>query len=112
MYEYLTTDEELERRMIRGRVLQTLEFNKIRDKVTSKARTAYGKKLCADMAPCTDYGYVEENLAWTGEAMAHIMRFGCLPLGGFRDLTEAISYAEAGGKNITLPYQRAQKSCG
>ncbi|MBR3081303.1 MAG: endonuclease MutS2 [Clostridiales bacterium] len=97
MYEYLTTDEELERRMIRGRVLQTLEFNKIRDKVTSKARTAYGKKLCADMAPCTDYGYVEENLAWTGEAMAHIMRFGCLPLGGFRDLTEAISYAEAGG---------------
>lgn len=97
MYEYLTTDEELERRMIRGRVLATLEFNKIRDKVTSKARTAYGKKLCEEMTPCTDYGYVEENLAWTGEAMAHIMRFGCLPLGGFRDLTEAISYAEAGG---------------
>ena len=97
MYEYLTTDEELERRMIRGRVLQTLEFNKIRDKVTSKARTAYGKKLCENMAPCTDYAYVEENLAWTGEAMTHIMRFGCLPLGGFRDLTEAISYAEAGG---------------
>ena len=97
MYEYLTTDEELERRKIRGRVLATLEFNKIRDKVTSKARTAYGKKICADMAPCTDFGYVEENLAWTGEAMTHIMRFGCLPLGGFRDLTEAISYAEAGG---------------
>ena len=97
MYEYLTTDEELERRMIRGRVLATLEFNKIRDKVTSKARTAYGKKLCEDMAPCTDYGYVEENLAWTEEAMTHIMRFGCLPLGGFRDLREAISYAEAGG---------------
>ena len=97
MYEYLTTDEELERRMIRGRVLETLEFNKIRDKVSSKARTAYGKKICADMAPCTDYGYVEENLAWTGEAMTHIMRFGCLPLGGFRDLTEALSYAEAGG---------------
>ncbi len=97
MYEYLTTDEELERRMIRGRVLETLEFNKIRDKVSSKARTAYGKKICADIAPCTDYGYVEENLAWTGEAMTHIMRFGCLPLGGFRDLTEALSYAEAGG---------------
>ena len=97
MYEYLTTDEDLERRMIRGRVLQTLEFNKIRDKVTSKARTAYGKKLCEDMAPCTDYGYVEENLSWTGEAMTHIMRFGCLPLGGFRDLSEAMAYAEAGG---------------
>ncbi|MCR4777036.1 MAG: endonuclease MutS2 [Saccharofermentans sp.] len=83
--------------MIRGRVLETLEFNKIRDKVSSKARTAYGKKICADIAPCTDYGYVEENLAWTGEAMTHIMRFGCLPLGGFRDLTEALSYAEAGG---------------
>lgn len=97
MYEYLTTDEELERRKIRGRVLSTLEFNKIRDKVTAKARTAYGKKICEDMAPCTDYAYVEENLAWTSEAMTHIVRFGCLPLGGFRDLTESISYAEAGG---------------
>ncbi|MBE7070475.1 MAG: hypothetical protein E7386_08240, partial [Ruminococcaceae bacterium] len=97
MYEYLTTDEDLERRMIRGRVLAVLEFNKIRDKVVSKARTAYGKKLCADMAPCTDYHYVEENLAWTSEAMTHIIRFGNLPLGGFRDLTEAMSYAEAGG---------------
>ena len=80
MYEYLTTDEDLERRKIRGRVLSTLEFNKIRDKVTSMARTAYGKKLCEDMVPCTDYAYVEENLAWTGEAMTHIMRFGYLPL--------------------------------
>ncbi len=97
MYEYLTTDEELERRKIRGRVLSVLEFNKIRDKVTSKARTEYGKKLCADMAPCTDFAYVKENLSWTGEAMTHIMRFGNLPLGGFRDLTEAIAYAEAGG---------------
>ena len=97
MYEYLTTDEDLERRMIRGRVLSTLEFTKIRDKVCAKARTAYGRKLCEEMVPCTDYRYVEENLAWTGEAMAHIMRFGSLPLGGFRDLNEAISYAEAGG---------------
>ena len=97
MYEYLTTDEDLERRMIRGRVLSVLEFNKIRDKVTSKARTAYGKKICAEMTPCTDFNYVEENLSWTSEAMTHIMRFGCLPLGGFRDLTESLSYAEAGG---------------
>ena len=97
MYEYLTKDEDLERRMIRGRVLTILEFNKIRDKVSSKARTAYGKKLCEEMTPCTDYHFVEENLAWTGEAMTHIMRFGCLPLGGFRDLTESIAYAEAGG---------------
>ena len=97
MYEYLTTDEDLERRMIRGRVLSVLEFNKIRDKVTSKARTAYGKKICSEMTPCTDFNYVEENLSWTSEAMTHITRFGCLPLGGFRDLTESLSYAEAGG---------------
>lgn len=97
MYEYLTTDEDLERRMIRGRVLSILEFNKIRDKVSSKARTVYGKQICENMAPCTDFRYVEENLTWTGEAMTHIVRFGCLPLGGFRDLTEAMSYAEAGG---------------
>ena len=97
MYEYLTFDEQLEKLKIHGRVLETLEFVKIREKVTSKARTAYGKKLCEDMVPCTDYAYVEENLSWTSEAMTHIMRFGCLPLGGFRDLSEAMAYAEAGG---------------
>ena len=82
MYEYMTFDEQLDKRKIRGRVLETLEFTKIRDKVIAEARTAYGKKLCEEMTPCCDENYVRDGLEWTREGMEHIMRFGALPLGG------------------------------
>ena len=97
MYEYLTFDERLEKRKIHGRVLETLEFVKIRDKVASHARTPYGRSLVADMLPCTDPEYVKANLEWTSEAITHIRRFGVLPLGGIRYLDEHLSYAKAGG---------------
>ena len=97
MYEFLSFEESLERKKIRGRVLNTLEFNKIRDSVTAKARTSYGRELCADMAPCCDVEYVTKELSCTKQAMEHILRFGMLPLGGFRDLREPLTYAKAGG---------------
>lgn len=97
MYEYMTFDEQLEKLKIHGRVLETLEFVKIREKIISKARTPYGRKLCEDMLPCTDKEYVRINLDWTSQAMEHIRRFGPLPLGGIRDLDEALIYAASGG---------------
>ena len=56
MYEYMSFEDSLERKKIRGRVLNTLEFNKIREAVTAKARTQYGRELCADMADSPDFG--------------------------------------------------------
>ena len=97
MYEYMTFDEQLDKRKIRGRVLETLEFTKIRDKVIAEARTAYGKKLCEEMTPCCDENYVRDGLEWTREGMEHIMRFGALPLGGVRYIDDALVYAQAGG---------------
>ncbi|MCR4688754.1 MAG: endonuclease MutS2 [Saccharofermentans sp.] len=97
MYEYLTFDESLEKRKIHGRVLETLEFVKIRDKISSHARTSYGKRLVSEILPCTDTEYVTANLEWTREAIDHIRRFGALPLGGMRYLDEHLSYADAGG---------------
>ncbi len=97
MYEFMSFDESLERKKIRGRVLKTLEFNKIRDSVAAKARTSYGRELCNDMVPCCDIDYVTSELSCARQAMDHIMRFGMLPLGGLRDLREAILYAKADG---------------
>ena len=97
MYEFLSFEESLERKKIRGRVLNTLEFNKIRDAVASKARTSYGRELLEDMAPCCDVDYVASELSCTHQAMEHILRFGMLPLGGMRDLREALTYAKADG---------------
>ena len=97
MYEFLSFEESLERKKIRGRVLNTLEFTKIRDSVTSKARTSYGRELCRDMAPVCDIDHVTKELSCSRQAMDHILRFGMLPLGGMRDLREALTYAKAGG---------------
>ena len=97
MYEFMSFDESLERKKIRGRVLKTLEFNKIRDSVAAKARTSYGRELCNDMVPCCDIDYVTSEISCARQAMDHIMRFGMLPLGGLRDLREAILYAKADG---------------
>lgn len=97
MYEFLSFEESLERKKIRGRVLNTLEFTKIRDSVTAKARTSYGRELCADMVPCCDIEYVTAELSYTKQAMDHIIRFGMLPLGGMRDLRQPLTYAKAGG---------------
>ena len=97
MYEYLSFEDSLERKKIRGRVLNTLEFTKIREAVTSKARTQYGRELCSDMAPCCDAEYVASELSCARQAMDHIMRFGMLPLGGMRDLRQALTYARADG---------------
>ena len=97
MYEFMSFEDSLERKKIRGRVLNTLEFNKIREAVTAKARTQYGRELCADMAPCCDVDYVTSELSCTRQAMDHILRFGMLPLGGMRDLREPLVYARADG---------------
>ena len=97
MYEYMSFEDSLERKKIRGRVLNTLEFNKIRETVTSKARTAYGRELVENMAPCCDIDYVTQELSFTRQAMDHIMRFGMLPLSGMRDLRESLLYAKADG---------------
>ena len=79
MYEFLSFEESLERKKIRGRVLNTLEFTKIRDSVTSKARTSYGRELCRDMAPVCDIDHVTKELSCSRQAMDHILRFGMLP---------------------------------
>ena len=97
MYEYMTFDEQLEKLKIHGRVLETLEFVKIREKIISKARTSYGRKLCEDMLPCTEKNYVRTGLDWTSQAMEHIGRFGVIPLGGIRYMDEALAYASSGG---------------
>ena len=72
MYEFMSFEDSLERKKIRGRVLNTLEFNKIREAVTARARTPYGRELCADMAPCCDFDYVTAELSCARQAMDQV----------------------------------------
>ena len=54
MYKYFTFEEEARRNQIKGRVLITLEFDKIVNELIGYARTSFGKKLAAEIVPTTD----------------------------------------------------------
>ncbi len=97
MYKYTTFEEEAERKKIKGRVLKVLEYDKIASKLEEYARTSYGRSLIVELFPTTDYAFVNEALNDTYEAFTFINKYGQLPLGSFPEISNALSYARAGG---------------
>ena len=61
--------------------LEKLEFNKIKNILSSYAITDIGKKQCIELSPHTDKRKIEKALSETTEAVALIYRKGNLPLG-------------------------------
>ena len=61
--------------------LEKLEFNKIKNILSSYAITDLGKKQCIELSPHTDKRKIEKALSETTEAVALIYRKGNLPLG-------------------------------
>ena len=84
MYQRSTFEEVSARKKIRGRVLKTLEFDKIIGQLEDKAHTVYGRELCSDLCPTVDYDEVKTTLDETGEVFAYINKYGYLPLSGSR----------------------------
>lgn len=80
-----------------NKALITLEFNKIKDMLRSKAASALGKALIDDLQPSSD---IEEIKLWqreTATAVSMVMKKGSLVLGGLRDLTDSIKRVNVGG---------------
>ena len=97
MYQRTSFEEIRARKQIKGRVLSTLEFDKIIAKLNDKAHTVYGHELCGELLPIADTDEVDGMLSETEEVCSYINRHGLLPLGGFADLRPALKYAHAGG---------------
>ena len=97
MYQRTSFEEIRARKQIKGRVLSTLEFDKIIAKLDDKAHTIYGHELCMELCPIADIDEAEQMLSETEEVYSYINRHGLLPLGGFPDLRPALKYAHAGG---------------
>ena len=97
MYKRTTFEDESARKRIKGRVLVTLEFDKIRQRLEECSRSVYGRELCVEITPTSDYDEVNEELKETYETFTYISKYGFLPLGGFPDLRPALKYAHAGG---------------
>jgi len=94
---YTTFEEEERKKLLDGRSLSTLEFDKIRNLLSSHARSVYGRELCEELLPCSDLHRVEKWQKETDDTVTYILREGQLPLSGLWDIREALSLVSAQG---------------
>lgn len=78
------------------KALQTLEFNKVIERLTQKAYSAPGKELCAALVPDTDLHVIQKNLTETADALKRIWQKGSLSFSGVCDITESLVRLEIG----------------
>lgn len=70
--------------------LEKLEFNKIKNTLSSYAQTNNGKKMCLDLYPSSNKEKVQKALDETTEAVSLIYRKGNLPLETIGDISTYI----------------------
>lgn len=79
------------------RALRVLEYDKILEKLKSKASSELGKKLVEALSPSSDKDLVEEWMAETSEMNSMIMSTGNFPMGPFQAMDVFVKRAAIGG---------------
>lgn len=75
----------------------TLEFNKIQEKLNLYIKTEVGKNLVNTLELSTDFFWLQKELSFVEEMMNLIVRFGTLPIINSSDLAIKIGFAKKGG---------------
>lgn len=79
------------------KALKTLEYLKIRDKLTAMALSPMGKEKCEVLEPVNDIDTIKREQKETTEAVNMALKKGRLPLGGIKDIRTQLGRVEAGG---------------
>ncbi len=79
------------------KVLHTLEYTKIIDRLASLATSEPGRMLCKALVPMTDLSAIEEAQTQTADALGRLFAKGATSFGGNRDLGRTYRTLEAGG---------------
>ncbi len=79
------------------KVLRTLEYHKIIDKLAGFAISPMGKEKAASLVPMTDMSDIATAQKETTQAAAMSLKRGNLPLGGLREIRPQIRRASMGG---------------
>jgi DNA mismatch repair protein MutS2 len=82
---------------LEGKILNTLEFHKIRERLAARAATSLGKSRAEALMPSGNLEQVKKRLQATDEAAAIDRLKGAAPFGGIRDVRAALRRAELGG---------------
>ena len=83
--------------LLKGKVLDTLEFNKVKARLVELARSPYGKESCKALFPSGDYDCVRERMRETKDTIDYFDREGRTSITGINDIREALNYASSGG---------------
>ena len=97
------------------KALKTLEFYKIRERLTSLAGSPMGRALCASIEPLTDISAIEDRQAETSDALARLFKNGRISFGSTYDIRPQIKRLEIGsalGAGELLQISRLLKNAG
>lgn len=84
------------------KVLRTLEYTKIIDKLTEKASSEPGKRLCRELVPMTDLEEIRLAQVQTRDALSMLFAKGSTSFGGNKDVSMALRSLEI-GSTLSIP---------
>ena len=79
------------------KVLRTLEYHKIIEKLASYASSAPGRRLCEELLPMDNVEDIRRAQKDTSEAETRIFRKGSLSFGGIKDVGSSLKRLDVGG---------------
>ena len=79
-----------------SKVLKTLEFNKIIDKLAAHSSTPLGQKKCNELEPINDIQKIMAMQKETSDALKRLWQKGSVSFSGTRDIAEHIKRLEVG----------------
>ena len=78
------------------KVLRTLEYYKIIEKLTDYAASEPGKKLCRELTPSSDFHEIVQNQTETADAVTRVRQKGNLSFSGVSDIRDSLKRLEIG----------------
>lgn len=78
------------------KVLKTLEYHKIIEKLTEYAASEPGKRLCRELEPSSDFEEIVQAQAETADAVARVRQKGSVSFAGISDIGGSLRRLEIG----------------
>ena len=78
------------------KVLKTLEYCKIIEKLTEYAASEPGKQLCRELEPSSDFDEIVQNQTETADAVTRVRQKGNLSFAGVHDVRDSLKRLEIG----------------
>ncbi len=79
------------------KVLKTLEYDKVIEKLTGYASSDMGRALCEKLEPSSDIDEIRRMQAETSDAIKRVRMKGSISFGSFKDVSDSLKRLEIGG---------------